>query len=84
MSIVFFCQSCRKPSKPHPLDDAEDSKPYALAKPLHQKFGRVKVQDNIIVSQRLKQRFFTRAPGVVSAFRYPIRDGLLRVGSGQR
>jgi len=52
-----------------------------MAKPLHQKFGRVKVQDNIIVSQRLKQGFFTRAPGVVSAFEYPIRDGLLRAGS---
>ena len=35
--------------KPDPLDDAEDSKPYVLAKPLVENRGRVRVQDNVVV-----------------------------------
>ncbi|MGP0069456.1 MAG: hypothetical protein ACLQGP_38400 [Isosphaeraceae bacterium] len=34
---------------PDALDDAEDSKPYVLAKPLVENRGRVKVQDNVVV-----------------------------------
>src|SRR5262249_36015474 len=37
------------PRKPSPLDEAEDSKPYALAQPTRKDRGRVRVQDNIIV-----------------------------------
>jgi len=37
-----------RPSKPSPLDDAEDSKPYALAHPEREKRGRVRAQDNIV------------------------------------
>ena len=35
--------------KPDPLDDAEDSKPYVLAKPLVENRGRAKVQDNVVL-----------------------------------
>ncbi len=38
-----------RPSKPSPLDDAEDSKPYVLAKPLVETRARVRVQDNIVL-----------------------------------
>ena len=30
----------RRPTKPSPLDDAEDSKPYALTNPVHDPRGR--------------------------------------------
>jgi len=39
----------RKPSKPSPLDDAEDSKPYALAKPVRENRGRVTPQSNFVM-----------------------------------
>jgi hypothetical protein len=39
----------RKPTKPSPLDDAEDSKPYMLAQPVNQNRGRVKPQDHAVV-----------------------------------
>ncbi len=39
----------KRPTKPSPLDDAEDSKPYVLAKPTHENRGRVKVRDNAVV-----------------------------------
>jgi uncharacterized protein YjbJ (UPF0337 family) len=35
--------------KPDALDDAEDSKPYVVSKPLVENRGRAKVQDNVIV-----------------------------------
>jgi hypothetical protein len=35
--------------KPDPLDDAEDSKPYVLARPLIEDRGRAKVQDNVVL-----------------------------------
>jgi hypothetical protein len=35
--------------KPDPLDDAEDSKPYVLAKPLVETRGRARVQDNVVL-----------------------------------
>ncbi len=35
--------------KPDPLDDAEDSKPYVLAKPLVENRGRARVHDNVVV-----------------------------------
>jgi sorbitol-specific phosphotransferase system component IIA len=38
-----------KPSKPSPLDDAEDSKPYALAKPVRENRGRVTAQSNFVM-----------------------------------
>ena len=38
----------RRPTQPSPLDDAADSKPYALAQPVRPKRGRVRVQDNVI------------------------------------
>jgi hypothetical protein len=38
----------RSPTKPSPLDDAEDSKPYALAQPVLERRGGVRVQDNVI------------------------------------
>jgi hypothetical protein len=39
----------RRPTKPSPLDDAEDSKPYVLAQPMLDNRGRVKVHDNVVV-----------------------------------
>ena len=39
----------KRESKPSPLDDAEDSKPYVLAKPVRESRGRVKVRDNVVV-----------------------------------
>jgi hypothetical protein len=36
----------RRPTKPSPLDDAEDSKPYVLAQPVREARGRAKRQDN--------------------------------------
>ena len=39
----------RRPTQPSPLDDAEDSKPYALAQPVRKDRGRVRVQDNVVV-----------------------------------
>ncbi len=39
----------KRESKPSPLDDAEDSKPYVLAKPVLESRGRVKVRDNVVV-----------------------------------
>jgi hypothetical protein len=36
----------RRPTKPSPLDDAEDSKPYVLAQPVPAARGRAKRQDN--------------------------------------
>jgi hypothetical protein len=38
----------KKPTKPSPLDDAEDSKPYALAQPVRERGGRVKAQGNVV------------------------------------
>ena len=35
--------------RPSALDDAEDSKPYVLAKPIHEQRGRVRGRDNIIL-----------------------------------
>jgi hypothetical protein len=39
----------KRPTKPSPLDDAEDSKPYVLAKPLVERRGSVSPHNNIIV-----------------------------------
>jgi hypothetical protein len=36
----------KRPTKPSPLDDAEDSKPYVLAQPVPDARGRAKRQDN--------------------------------------
>jgi hypothetical protein len=47
----------RRPTRPSPLDDAQDSKPYALAQPVRQKRGRVHVQDNVVL------RFWRRQLG---------------------
>jgi hypothetical protein len=41
--------SFKRPTRPSPLDDAEDSKPYVLAKPVHEKRGRVTSHDHAIV-----------------------------------
>jgi hypothetical protein len=38
-----------RPSLPSALDDAEDSKPYVLAKPLVKNRGPVRIQDNVLV-----------------------------------
>ncbi len=38
-----------RPTKPSPLDDAEDSKPYVLARPELDDRGPVRIQDNIAV-----------------------------------
>jgi hypothetical protein len=38
-----------RPARPSALDDAEDSKPYALAKPVADDRGPVRIQDNILV-----------------------------------
>jgi hypothetical protein len=35
------------PKKPSPLDDAQDSKPYALAQPLREHRGRARTHDNL-------------------------------------
>jgi hypothetical protein len=42
-------------TKPSPLDDAEDSKPYMLAEPELQNRGRVTRQDNVIVGTWRRQ-----------------------------
>jgi hypothetical protein len=39
----------RKPTKPSPLDDAEDSKPYVLAQPLPKERGAVRSQDHVVL-----------------------------------
>ncbi len=39
----------KRPTKPSPLDDAEDSKPYVLAQPVGQKRGSVRSHDNVVV-----------------------------------
>jgi hypothetical protein len=51
--------------KPDPLDDAEDSKPYGLARPMVEPRGRVRVQDNVLV--RLWRR---ELGGVQKVFRW--------------
>ncbi len=38
-----------RPMRPSALDDAEDSKPYVLAKPIHEQRGRVRGRDNIVL-----------------------------------
>src|SRR5262249_61445325 len=38
----------RRPTKPSPLDDAEDSKPYVLAQPIREERGAVRSQDNVV------------------------------------
>jgi hypothetical protein len=38
------------PAKPSPLDDAEDSKPYALAKPVRESRGRAHRQANVVLN----------------------------------
>ena len=38
----------RRPTKPSPLDDAEDSKPYVLAEPIREERGAVRSQDNVV------------------------------------
>jgi hypothetical protein len=50
-----------RPKRPDPLDDAEDSKPYMLARPLVEDRGRVRVQDNVA------WRLWRRELGVVQA-----------------
>jgi hypothetical protein len=40
----------RKPTKPSPLDDAEDSKPYVLAQPVRESRGRAGRQDNVVLN----------------------------------
>jgi len=40
----------RRPTKPSPLDDAEDSKPYILAQPVHEARGRVERHDNVVLN----------------------------------
>ena len=40
----------KKAAKRHPLDDAEDSKPYVLAQPVRESRGRVKPQGNALMS----------------------------------
>ena len=40
----------KKAAKAHPLDDAEDSKPYVLAQPVRELRGRVKPQGNALMS----------------------------------
>ncbi len=54
-----------RPRKPDPLDDAEDSKPYELARPMVETRGRVRVQDNILV--RLWRR---ELGGIQKVFRW--------------
>jgi hypothetical protein len=39
----------RRPTKPSPLDDAEDSKPYVLAQPIREERGAVRSQDNVVL-----------------------------------
>jgi hypothetical protein len=39
-----------RPTKPSPLDDAEDSKPYALAQPQRERRGRATRQDNAVLN----------------------------------
>jgi hypothetical protein len=51
--------------KPDPLDDAEDSRPYMLARPMVETRGRVRVQDNILL------RFWRREiGGIQKVFRW--------------
>jgi hypothetical protein len=40
----------KRPTKPSPLDDAEDSKPYALAQPVRESRGRAGRQDNAVLN----------------------------------
>jgi hypothetical protein len=40
----------RRPTKPSPLDDAEDSKPYVLAQPVRDTRGRATRQDNVALN----------------------------------
>jgi hypothetical protein len=40
----------RRPTKPSPLDDAEDSKPYVLAQPVREARGRAVRQDNVVLN----------------------------------
>jgi hypothetical protein len=54
-----------RPRKPDPLDDAEDSRPYVLARPMVETRGRVRVQDNILV--RLWRR---ELGGIQKVFRW--------------
>jgi hypothetical protein len=39
----------RRPTKPSPLDDAEDSKPYVLAQPIPEGRGAVRSHDNVVL-----------------------------------
>ena len=39
----------RRPTKPSPLDDAEDSKPYVLAQPIREERGAVRPLDNVVL-----------------------------------
>ena len=55
--------------KPDPLDDAEDSKPYVLAKPLVETRGRVRVQDNVVLRVWRRQ-----LGGIQKVFRSHQRD----------
>ncbi len=45
----------KRPTKPSPLDDAEDSKPYILAKPVLDKHGSRSPHNNVIVRVWRKQ-----------------------------
>jgi hypothetical protein len=45
----------RRPTKPSPLDDAADSKPYVLAEPIRPAGGRVTRQDNVAVNMWRRQ-----------------------------
>ena len=50
--------------KPDALDDAEDSKPYVLAKPERTRGGRVKVQDNVVL-----RAWRNQLGGIIKIFR---------------
>jgi hypothetical protein len=39
----------KRPSRPSPLDDAEDSKPYVLAQPIPEGRGAVRSHDNVVL-----------------------------------
>jgi hypothetical protein len=49
MSVGPMLFGRKKPAKPSPLDDAEDSKPYALAKPVRESRGAVRSHDNVVL-----------------------------------
>jgi hypothetical protein len=53
-----------RPSKPSPLDDAEDSKPYMLTKPVNEDRGAVKAQGNTLAAVWRHQ-----VGGVIKVFR---------------